>query len=50
MAEPRTHHGGATPHDVLGESDVEKVIDATFRLLGEVGVKFDPKSRDGSIL
>ena len=45
MAEPRTYHGGATPHDVLRESDVEKVIDATFQLLGEVGVKFDPKSR-----
>jgi len=35
----------AVPHTVLGEADVEKVIDAPFRLLGEVGVKFDPKSR-----
>jgi trimethylamine--corrinoid protein Co-methyltransferase len=45
MAEPRTCHGDAAPHDVLGEADVEKVIDATFQLLGEVGVKFDPRSR-----
>jgi len=45
MAEARTYHGGVAPHAVLGEADVEKVIDATFRLLGDVGVKFDPKSR-----
>lgn len=45
MIEARTYHGGATPHAVLGEADVEKVIEASFRLLGEVGVKFDPKSR-----
>jgi trimethylamine:corrinoid methyltransferase-like protein len=45
MAEPRTYHGGAAPHDVLGQSDVEAVMDATFQLMGEVGVKFDPKSR-----
>ena len=45
MAELRTFHGNAAPHDVLGESDIEKVLDATFQLLGEVGVKFAPKSR-----
>ena len=45
MAEPRTYHGGAAPHDVLAESDVEAVMDATFQLMAEVGVKFDPKSR-----
>jgi trimethylamine--corrinoid protein Co-methyltransferase len=45
MAEPRTYHGGAAPHDVLGKVDVEKVINAAFQLLGEVGVKFDPESR-----
>jgi trimethylamine--corrinoid protein Co-methyltransferase len=45
MAEPRTYHGNVAPHDVLGEADIEKVIDATFQLLGEVGVKFDPESR-----
>ena len=45
MAEARTYHGGATPHHVLGAADVEKVIEATFQLLGEVAVKFDAKSR-----
>jgi trimethylamine--corrinoid protein Co-methyltransferase len=45
MAHPRTFHGNAAPHDVLGEADIEKVLDATFQLLGEVGVKFAPQSR-----
>jgi trimethylamine--corrinoid protein Co-methyltransferase len=45
VTEARSNGGGAAPYSVLGEADVEKVIEATFQLLGEVGVRFDPKSR-----
>jgi trimethylamine--corrinoid protein Co-methyltransferase len=45
MAEPRAYHGDAAPHDVLDAAGIQRILGATFQLLGEVGVKFDPKSR-----
>ncbi|MHC4608247.1 MAG: trimethylamine methyltransferase family protein, partial [Planctomycetota bacterium] len=45
MTEPRTYHGRAAPHGVLSDAEVERIINATFQLLREIGVKFDSGSR-----
>jgi trimethylamine--corrinoid protein Co-methyltransferase len=38
--------GAGTPtYDLLPKSDVEKLVDATFQLLSETGVAFDPDPR-----
>ena len=50
MAELRTYHGNTPPHDPLSKADVEKIIDATFQLMREIGVKFDPELRAMELL
>jgi trimethylamine:corrinoid methyltransferase-like protein len=45
MTEPRTYHGRAAPHGVLSDAEVQRILNATFQLLREIGVKFDSGSR-----
>jgi len=45
MSEPRTYIGDARPHEPLSDAQVEKIINAVFQLMREVGVKFDPDPR-----
>lgn len=45
MTNERTYHGYSRPFDVLSDSDVQKVIEAVFQLMQDVGVKFDPDPR-----
>jgi trimethylamine:corrinoid methyltransferase-like protein len=32
-------------YDILSEADVQKILDATFQLMSEIGVEFDPDPR-----
>ena len=36
---------GVPVYEILPESDVQKILDATFALMGEIGVAFDPDPR-----
>jgi len=45
MTDPGTYHGGVDPHKILSDADVEKIIDAVFQLMEEIGIKFDPEPR-----
>jgi trimethylamine:corrinoid methyltransferase-like protein len=45
MTESRTYCGNVPPYEPLSDADVEKIISATFQLMREVGVKFDPEPR-----
>ncbi len=38
-------HPGTPVYEILPERDVQKILDATFKLMREVGVAFDPDSR-----
>jgi len=50
MTESRTYHGSMPPYDPLSKADIEKIVDATFQLLREIGVKFDPEPRAMELL
>ncbi len=45
MTDARTYHGSATPDNPLSDADVDAIINATFQLMREIGVKFDPQAR-----
>jgi len=36
---------GVPVYEILPEGDVQKILDATFALMGEIGVAFDPDPR-----
>ena len=36
---------GTPVYDILSEADVQKIIDATFQLMHEIGVGFNPDPR-----
>ena len=40
-----TPPGGVPVYEILPEADVQKIIDATFSLMREIGVAFDPDPR-----
>ena len=35
-------YSGTPVYDILSEADVQKILDATFQLMSEIGVAFDP--------
>ncbi len=45
MTDERTQTGGYPVFELLSEADVQKIIDAVFKLLRETGVAFDPDPR-----
>ena len=45
MANEKIPVGGVPVFELLSETDVQKIIDATFQLLRETGVAFDPDPR-----
>jgi trimethylamine--corrinoid protein Co-methyltransferase len=38
-------HVGVPVYEILPEADVQKILDATFQLMGEIGVAFEPDSQ-----
>ena len=45
MADEKIPLGGTPVYGLLSETDVQKIIDAVFRLMRETGVAFDPDPR-----
>jgi trimethylamine:corrinoid methyltransferase-like protein len=45
MADERSETAGTAVYELLPEDDVQKIIDATFQLMHETGVAFDPDPR-----
>ncbi len=45
MADERIPVGGTPVYELLSEADVQKIIDATFQLMRETGVAFNPDPR-----
>jgi trimethylamine:corrinoid methyltransferase-like protein len=45
MADATTRQAGMPPYDPLSETEAQRILDASFQLMRETGVQFDPDPR-----
>jgi trimethylamine--corrinoid protein Co-methyltransferase len=45
MTDATTQHAGTPPYDPLSQADARRILDASFQLMRETGVRFDPDPR-----
>lgn len=50
MTETRTYHGNTPSYNVLSETGVQKIMDAVFKLMLDIGIRFDHHEKAMDIL
>jgi len=45
MTDATTQHAGTPPYDPLSQADARRILDASFQLMREIGVRFDADPR-----